>query len=234
MKRKLYHLLVPTYIKEKLYQMNADQYQLELAAQRKKIEQGLTPVELSPIYIRNLKVVTNLYELVKMMKKNATVAEVGVGRAEVSEIILMINQPARLFLFDDFGKSLEQDGGIEVICNKFKEEIQSGVVELCDGDPVTELSKIPEGSLDWVLLRSDNSYHNTASLLELACGKVKTHGVISGCNYTVGHWMSMQRYGVIEAVNSFCKKHGWEMIYLTNESNRQLSYSLKKISLENK
>ena len=36
------------------------------------------------------------------------------------------------------------------------------------------------------------------------------------------------RYGVVEAVNEFCVKRGWEFICLTCDSRRHLSFALRK------
>jgi hypothetical protein len=62
---------------------------------------------------------------------------------------------------------------------------------------------------------------------------VKDGGIIAGHDYTrYGGKYGMERYGVVEAVNAFCLKYDWEMIYLTHECHRHLSYALRKISDE--
>lgn len=230
MKQNLYQLFVPKRIKDKIYQMNLQQCLLEETRRREAIEKELPHIELSPIYIENLKILANLNELVRKMPKNAIIAEFGVEHGELSERIISICQPSKLYLLNNRSESFRRGDYSERLRIKFKEEIQSGVVEFNDGEPIIELEKIPDGTLDWIYLRSDNSYQKTASLLEISLRKVKTSGIISGANYGIGHWKSMQRYGVIDAVNKFCKDNGWEIIYLTNEGNRLLNFALRKIS----
>jgi predicted SAM-dependent methyltransferase len=49
----------------------------------------------------------------------------------------------------------------------------------------------------------------------------------------VGNFKSGFPYGVIRAVHEFCAWYGWEMILLTHESHRHLSFALKKQDLKN-
>jgi predicted O-methyltransferase YrrM len=229
MKRKLYDLLVPQSIKTKLYQMHVERYQLEEADQRQKYEASLPRAELSSAYISNLRVVPNKTELLGLMTKNSIVAEIGARRDGFSAKIIKITQPEKAYLIGHWPTSTTAENELAVINRQFAEEIQSGQVEIRNGDIADELRKLPDGSIDWIYLTSDNSYQNTFNLLEYCQLKLKNDGILAGANYSMGDWIKKHRYGVVEAVNYFCKKYGWEMILITNERNRSLSYALKRL-----
>lgn len=230
MKHRIYRTLVPKSIQGKLYQMYLQQYEHEQYLKRKECENSLPVFELSSGYIKNLRVVTDMDELFNLMPKNAAVAEVGSGDGQIAYKILAITKPKKLYLLDTWSDSTPQAIGRGVIENKFKAEINSGQVEIRQGAPVSELSDFDEACLDWVFLNTDSTYENTASTLKVCQEKVKAGGIIAGTNYAIGDWLSAERFGVIEAVNEFCKVQGWEMVTLTNERDRRLNYALKEIS----
>ena len=93
-----------------------------------------------------------------------------------------------------------------------------------------QFEKFEDGLFDWVYLDSDHGYENVARELEICRKKVKIGGIIAGHDYVTGQWLKRERYGVVEAVNEFCHKYNWEMIYLTNEQHRNLSYALRQIA----
>ncbi|MEW5818405.1 MAG: 3-oxoacyl-ACP reductase, partial [Spirochaetota bacterium] len=117
----------------------------------------------------------------------------------------------------------------ESLKEQFKKEIQNVQVQIIFGDSHLGIEELSDKTIDWLFLNTDNSYENTTVLLEASQSKVKDAGLIIGSNYTMGDWMTSQRFGVVEAVNTFSKKYGWELLYLTNESNRNLSYALRRI-----
>lgn len=63
----------------------------------------------------------------------------------------------------------------------------------------------------------------------LCRAKVKPGASLQVMTTTKGDWRAMTRYGLVEAVNSFCVRYNWQMTYLTNETHRYLSFALKEI-----
>ena len=59
--------------------------------------------------------------------------------------------------------------------------------------------------------------------------KIAPGGILAGHDYTTGNLTRKLPYGVIAAVNEFCVGKGWELIYLTNEPSRYLSYALREL-----
>lgn len=86
-----------------------------------------------------------------------------------------------------------------------------------------------DGYFDWIYIDTDHSYETTRDELELYAPKMKPGGIIAGHDYKIGNWISMYRYGVIEAVHEFCVKHNWELIYLTVEPSESQSFANRKI-----
>jgi len=235
MKRKLYELLIPKPIRENIYQANVREFNEAEISRLLSIEESLPNAELSSIYIANLSVLTNRNAFLDVMKKDSFVAEIGVRDGIFTEKILSITKPQKLHLIDTWPDEKYQEGLVErqnrIIENKFREEIASEQVAIHRGEPLVELKGFKEDYLDWVFIDNGHSSNYIATLLELCRTKVKSGGIITGCNYVTGYFPTRERYGVIEAVNTFCKKNEWEMVYLTNESHRNLSYAIQKMAL---
>jgi len=230
MKSSIYKTLVPESLREKLYDADVRHYQAEQYNQRLNIEKAHPRSELSPVYIANLRVLVNRNALLKELPTRATVAEICAGAGEFSNNILLITDPKQLCLMDSWPEHTSSDKAMGVVAGKYKKEIEDGQLLLDNGEPLSMLADYDDGYFDWVYINSEPSYKSTMSMLELCRMKVNSDGIIVGNNYTTGNYIDLARYGVIEAVNEYCKKHRWEMIYLTHESHRRLSYALKCIS----
>ena len=79
----------------------------------------------------------------------------------------------------------------------------------------TEVAKtIPDEGLDWVFIDADHRYESTKADLEAWFPKVRKGGVMSGHDYkhyTVPTPSGDYVFGVIEAVDEFCAKHGYKL-----------------------
>ncbi len=194
-----------------------------------KIEESLPKIDLSMEQMKNLKVLTDKPTLLNFLPKHSIVGEVGVSRGKYSEKILAVAQPKKLYLIDSWGNEFYKSHK-KIVEDLFKKEVSSGQVIICQGISTVVLEKFEDGLFDWVYLDSDHGYENVARELEICRKKVKVGGIIAGHDYVTGQWLKRERYGVVEAVNEFCNKYNWEMIYLTNEHHRNLSYALREIT----
>lgn len=229
MKRRLYNLVVPEYIKEKLYRMHIEQYILEEQKQKIAVENSIPHIELSSIYFKNIKIIPNKSELLHLMLRYATVVEIGPDMGDFTYRILEITKPVKLYLLGEWSKS-DQIQNLDYFKRTFDHQIRQNQVNIVCGAPIEEIKKIPDGTVDWIYINFGFTYNGTLKLLETCKEKVREGGIIAGNNYAIGHWMNGQRFGIIEAVHTFCKDNSWEMVYLTNESDRFLSYALKKMT----
>jgi predicted O-methyltransferase YrrM len=220
--------ILPQTIRRKAYRLVIQivkQYELENA---KKLEEKLPKIDLTKEHIKNLKILTNKAALLDVLPKRSVAAEIGVSRGDYSEKILSIVQPQQLHLIDSWGSEPYQFK--KIIEERFHKEIQSGQVLVCQGISTVVLEKKEDGIFDWVYIDTDHSYETTAKELEICRKKVKKGGIIAGHDYVTGFWILNHRYGVVEAVNEFCIKYNWEMIYLTIEHHRHLSFAIREIS----
>jgi hypothetical protein len=189
-------------------------------------------IEMSERHIENLKVVLNRQALLSFMPIDCICAEVGVWRGDFSSHILSITKPRKLYLIDKWSDEVafEDLDAMGEVKKRFEEEITSQQVIIRQGLSVDVLEEFPDDYLDWVYLDSEHSYETIHNELEICRRKVKNTGIIAGHDYVIGSWNSQYRYGVIEAVAEFCTRYDWEMIYLTHEEHRHLSYALSEIS----
>jgi len=158
------------------------------------------------------------------------VAEIGVDHGEFSESIIKISSPQKLHLIDAWAEHTRYHSGLKsIVENRFKSEIDKGIVSLNVGFSTTVLLNFPDAYFDWVYLDTDHSYQTTKAELAILKSKVKPGGIIAGHDYTIGNWVGGYRYGVIEAVNEFCVNENWEIIFLTIEADHHRSYAIKEI-----
>ena len=115
------------------------------------------------------------------------------------------------------------------VTKRFQKEIDAGIVFVIRGTSEKELKTFENSYFDWVYIDTSHSYKQTVEELELCRMKVKDGGIIAGHDYCQGNINDALAYGVVQAVNQFCIKYDWEFIYLTHETDRILSFAIKKI-----
>jgi hypothetical protein len=186
-------------------------------------------VRLSQKNINNLKVVLNREILLKSLPKNGIIAELGIDKGDFSNKILSLTQPKKLYLIDIWGSERYNIDKMVYVKKRFQKEIETGKVIIIRGTSEEELLKFENGYFDWVYIDTAHTYQQTVKELELCRIKVKDGGILAGHDYCQGDITNAQAYGVVQAVNQFCIKHNWEFIYITHETDRTLSFAIKKI-----
>lgn len=186
-------------------------------------------VELNARHIANLRIVLNRDAFLEELPKGGIVAEAGVDHGDFSSRILTITKPDQLHLIDVWS-SKRYHGGLEgIVRERFKQELLEGRVVINLGLSTSVLGGFPEQSFDWIYIDTDHGYKVTAEELAIARTKVKRGGIIAGHDYVTGNWDGGVRYGVVEAVHEFCVRHDWELIVLTHETDRHLSFAIRAI-----
>ena len=185
--------------------------------------------ELKPAHINNLIVLTNRIELLKHIPKNGNFAEIGVAEGDFSKQILNICRPTKLHLIDHWKSSNTKYGefAYENVKCRFEKEICDGRIVLHRMDSSKMDETFQNSSLDFVYIDANHSYDSVKQDLMISRKKLKLNGILSGHDYI--RWNGNMRYGVVEAVNEFCVRFQYQLVYLTNESHRNLSYALKKM-----
>ena len=200
---------------------------------------------LADINVSNTKVLASRASMLELLPKGGSVAEIGVAAGDFSKSILEINQPHVLHLVDYWKQNrfasgatprniLKQMAGGSVdawenINKRFSKEINSGTIKLHRGYSWEELEKFEDHYFDWVYIDASHDFDSVSKDLILAGQKLKPSGIIAGHDYV--RWGRFgYKCGVVEAVNSFCKEHKYELIYLTLESNTNSSFAIKKIN----
>ncbi|MFX1303222.1 MAG: class I SAM-dependent methyltransferase [Promethearchaeota archaeon] len=164
------------------------------------------------------------------LPKNGIIAELGVDKGDFSNKIITITHPKKLYLIDIWDSEVHNRNKMLYVKKRFKEEINAGQVIVIRGASEKELGKFENGYFDWVYIDTSHNYKQTIKELDLCRIKVKDGGIIAGHDYCQGNINEALAYGVVQAVNQFCIEYDWELIYLTHETDRTLSFAIKKIN----
>ena len=186
-------------------------------------------VRLSQKNINNLKVVLNRELLLKNLPKEGIIAELGVDKGDFSDKIISLTQPKKLYLIDIWDSERYNMDKMVYVKKRFQKEIDTGKVIIIRGTSENELLKFENGHFDWIYIDTAHTYEQTVRELDLCRQKVKDGGIIAGHDYCQGDIKNAQAYGVVQAVNQFCIKYDWEFIYITHETDRTLSFAIKKL-----
>ena len=164
--------------------------------------------------------------LLEKVPKNSIIAELGVFNGNYSRKILEICKPKELHLIDtwegetnSFVDDFDCYGG-EVINIKdlFSEYVKlsrkykdDGRVYIHRGNDLDILDEFSDRYFDMIYIDTSHEYKQTIKELN-ACKKViKPNGYIMGHDYS-------KEYGVIKAVEEFCKNNGYGIEFLTEDS----------------
>lgn len=145
-------------------------------------------------------------------------AELGIFAGQFSEILLRTN-PACLYLVDIFiGKIGAGDRNgynktyrnmeivYDILCEQYKHDKRVKLIKSTTAEFLTQLAT---NSLDFVYIDADHTYPAVMSDLHHSLRVVKSNGFIMGHDYVSGP--GYEQYGVIQAVDEFCAKHGFQI-----------------------
>ncbi|GET43886.1 class I SAM-dependent methyltransferase [Microseira wollei] len=179
---------------------------------------------LKEIHVNKCLVISSRENLLYYLPKNAVVAEVGTQTGYFARKIIDVTQPAILHTIDINWSIFETE--------KFVREIESGVIQIHEGDSVRMLSQFPDQHFDWIYIDADHSYYGVYRDIQCAAQKVKSNGILVFNDYTSWSPLEAHPYGVSRAVNEFCLTQGWEFIFLALSTNGYHDVAIRKMGVE--
>jgi len=154
-------------------------------------------------------------DALKYMPKNGTVAEIGVAYGDFSRKIIDTLSPKKFYAIDYFSQSepfisfwgrddFKRDNmpHQQWYENRFKAEIESGMMETRQGISWDCLAQFPDDYFDYVYLDAAHDYQSVQKDIQALKNKVKNGGFIQFNDYCLAT-ASGSLNGVINAVNLF-------------------------------
>lgn len=169
------------------------------------IKLPITPM-LTERHLENCRLLPSRESILHRMRVGGIAAEVGVQTGQFSKSILDICQPSELHLIDIDLHSF-------AIHEKFKTEIDTGIVHLHEDDSPSMITEFPDSYFDFIYIDGDHSYQGVKRDIQVAKSKVKEPGFLIFNDYIYWSPAECLRYGVIQAVNELCLEEDWEIIY---------------------
>jgi hypothetical protein len=166
--------------------------------------------------IDNCKLVSDRFDLLNYLPKNAVVAEVGALTGHYSSFILERTTPKELHLLDlDF--------------SKLQSSVQQNSVVKChQGLSADLLATFPDDYFDWIYIDADHTYEGVKADIQAAQAKVKQGGYLIFNDYARIIRIGLGTLGVHQAVTEFMIEQNWPMAFLAFESDALYDVVLKR------
>ena len=196
-------------------------------------------------HIKNAILLPNRVELLKNLKENLIILEVGVAEGDFSKIMLKLIKPKELHLIDIWKENRYGSGyspgnllsrgfrkfdSWKNINTKFASEIQARKIFLHRGFSSEKMKGLPSDYFDFIYIDAAHDYENVKIDLLEAHRLIKRDGIISGHDY-----IKWGRFGyktvVVEAVNEFVNEFNYEFLFITMDHNTTTSFAIRKILL---
>ncbi len=174
-------------------------------------------------HIKNCQVIENRTELLRLLPNHAICAEIGIEKGDYSQKIISITQPQKFHLIDLSQKYIDA-------AKKRFSQIQISELIFHVGNLSDIIKGFPERYFDWVYIDTDHTYHTVSRELEAARLKVKLTGLIILNDYIFYDHQVKSKYGVVEAVNEFCNRYNYEIVYFALHEQMFNDVVLKKIA----
>lgn len=172
-----------------------------------------------------------LLEISKLLPQNPVCIELGVEKGYFSGLILKHLKPSKLYLVDPweigydknadktYGATLNNlptaystENDYQNILNTFYNEIKSNQVIVRPDYSYNVVDDFKDEYFDFVYIDSCHLYKAVKADLKSYMPKLKKGGFMAGHDY-----FNYDNFGVIEAVDEFCKKYNYEMVVLNND-----------------
>jgi predicted O-methyltransferase YrrM len=162
---------------------------------------------LKNIHVQHCRVVPDRFRLLMdCLPTNSICCEVGTDTGAFAKTILELSKPSELHLIDISFNNLKRAD--------FSSAIASETVMLHEADSVVALNKFPNGYFDWIYIDGNHSYDGVSRDINTAKHKIKPTGMLAFNDYIFWSHRELMCYGVMQAVNEFCLKEAWEIVYL--------------------
>lgn len=173
----------------------------------------------------------NRVELLTLLPKAATVAEIGVDRGHFSAEILRHTQPKKLHLIDPW--ALDEDdqylasynverekmlGAYDRVTRKFADAVTAGGIEIHRTYSTQAAVEFPDHYFDWIYIDAMHSYESVLADLHAYEQKVKPDGFILGHDFSNTKTGRARQFGVVRAVREYVADRKFELMLMTNEA----------------
>lgn len=181
----------------------------------------------------------NRNEMIKSIKPNAIIAELGVFNGDFTKCILDICNPKELVLIDLWDNTIIDSGdvdGNDVVCyngeflySKVLNEYSSYSNIKIIKNYTSYLSTFPNNYFDIIYIDADHSYNGCKNDLLISYDKIKNNGFIMGHDYeqNLHKTKNIYNFGVSKAVDEFCIEKNQEIIIKAMDGC--VSYGIKII-----
>lgn len=149
--------------------------------------------------------------LLEKMPRNSVCAEIGVSQGLFSEQILEAVEPKKLHLIDPWTHE-PHARNYDLVCEKFKDRIESGQVEVHRSKSQFIYDHFPDKYFDWIYVDGSHNYKSVRRDLDLYYPKVKMYGFITGDDYRLVE----KRKGLRDAVAEIAEKYSMRLLLIKN------------------
>lgn len=171
-----------------------------------------------------------LYQVNEAIPFPDNLVEIGCNRGDFSEKVLFILNTANLYLIDSFENGGNKYGtGMNNISTSYSGKVDylfainrffdNRLVKIIKGFSFDVVKGFPDGIFDFIYHDASHLYEDLKRDLKEWLPKLKAGGIMAGHDY-----IEHPDFGVIKAVDEFCKENNFEMI-IYNENGGD--YALK-------
>lgn len=193
-----------------------------------------TVTRLQEKHVKNSRVLSDRYHLLKHLPKNAKGVEVGVLGGDWSEHLLTVTEPSELVLIDTFYsndydhmKRFTKKNHEAYIMDKFSSH--GDKVKVMKGLSWNMLSTFDENYFDWIYIDAAHDYNSVVKDLTEAYRTLKPGGIIIMNDYIEYDHFTKEDYGVVQATNEFMTENNFEMLFFALHPNMFCDVLLQQI-----
>jgi len=181
------------------------------------------PMMLEQNQLETCRVVCHRKELLAQLslRANPNVAEIGVLRGDFSLVLMEQLRPAKLHLFD-------LDFKTHRIAERFASEIAAGRVHLHEGDSSSNISAFPKEYFDVIYIDGDHSKEGVVKDIEASVPRLSAQGYLIFNDYTCWSPCENLQYGIMPAVNEFCRRENWEATHFALDGYMYCDLAIRK------
>ena len=174
---------------------------------------GLLWTHFGERHVRNARVVSNRFELLRRISPAGAWVEVGCLFGHFSQMILSTASPRSLGLVEINPR----------MCRTLRGRFGNNpLVTIHEGDSVNVLRSLADNSIDVAWIDAGHTYSSVFHELAAIRSKMRDKGLILIHDY-------IAIYSVPEAIHQFCNQHDYEVVYLTLEPHLYNTIGLRKI-----